>query len=125
ATIPGQTGIMPTPALGLLNQLFIPRAKHPTMGGRKHPPAPPGAGPVRATPMTDNIDFETALNELDAIVHKMEDGQLGLEQSLEAFEQGIMLTRQCQQALTSAEQRVQMLIDKDGEAQTKAFSADE
>jgi len=75
--------------------------------------------------MTDSIDFETALNELEAIVHKMEDGQLSLEQSLESFEQGIKLTRQCQQALTSAEQRVQMLIDKDGEAQTKAFSADE
>ncbi len=75
--------------------------------------------------MTDNIDFEAALNELETIVRKMEDGQLSLEQSLESFEQGIKLTRQCQQALTSAEQRVQMLIDKDGEAQTKAFTVDE
>lgn len=75
--------------------------------------------------MTDNIDFEAALNELETIVRKMEDGQLSLEQSLESFEQGIKLTRQCQQALTSAEQRVQMLIDKDGEAQSKAFTVDE
>jgi len=75
--------------------------------------------------MTDNIDFEAALNELETIVRKMEDGQLSLEQSLESFEQGIKLTRHCQQALTSAEQRVQMLIDKDGEAQTKAFTVDE
>lgn len=75
--------------------------------------------------MTDSIDFEKALTELETIVHKMEDGQLSLEQSLEFFEKGIKLTRQCQQALSSAEQRVQMLIDKDGEAQTKAFTTDE
>ena len=77
------------------------------------------------TEPADGIDFEKALSELEAIVRKMEDGQLSLEQSLEAFEQGISLTRQCQQALTTAEQRVQTLIEKDGTAQTQAFETND
>ncbi len=77
------------------------------------------------TETADGIDFEKALSELESIVRKMEDGQLSLEQSLEAFEQGISLTRQCQQALASAEQRVQTLIEKDGKAQTQAFQSDD
>ena len=77
------------------------------------------------TETADGIDFEKALSELESIVRKMEHGQLSLEQSLEAFEQGIGLTRQCQQALASAEQRVQTLIEKDGKAQTQAFQSDD
>ncbi len=77
------------------------------------------------TETADGIDFEKALSELESIVRKMEDGQLSLEQSLEAFEQGISLTRQCQQALTTAEQRVQTLIEKDGTAQTQAFETND
>ena len=60
-------------------------------------------------------DFENALAELRRIVEQMETGELGLEASLQAFERGIRLTRQCQGALTQAQARVQMLMSEDGQ----------
>jgi exodeoxyribonuclease VII small subunit len=47
----------------------------------------------------------------------MEDGELSLEDSLEAFEKGIKLTRECQSALRQAEQKVQVLMDESGTTQ--------
>lgn len=58
-------------------------------------------------------DFEAALEELEALVERMEGGDLSLDESLAAFERGIHLTRRCQQALSEAEQRVQVLLEKD------------
>jgi exodeoxyribonuclease VII small subunit len=49
--------------------------------------------------------------ELEELVAQMEDGDLTLDDSLKAFERGVMLTRQCQQALNRAELRVQTLTD--------------
>jgi exodeoxyribonuclease VII small subunit len=59
------------------------------------------------------FNFEEALASLEALVEAMEDGDLSLEESLKAFEQGIKLTRECQTALEQAEQKVQLLV-KDG-----------
>jgi len=64
---------------------------------------------------TDTFDFETALDELEALVERMEQGESGLEDSLKDFERGIELTRACQSALQEAEQKVQILLQKDGE----------
>jgi exodeoxyribonuclease VII small subunit len=61
----------------------------------------------------DNVDFEAALAELEQLVERMEAGDLTLEQSLQAFERGIALTRDCQQALKAAELRVQALTESD------------
>ena len=60
-------------------------------------------------------DFETALNELETLVERMEGGEASLEDSLKDFERGIELTRSCQAALTEAEQKVEILLKKDGE----------
>ena len=57
-----------------------------------------------------DIDFESALNELEALVEKMEQGELSLEQSLEHFERGVRLTRHCQQALEQAKLTVNELL---------------
>ena len=57
--------------------------------------------------------FEEALNELEALVGRMESGELSLEESLASFERGIALTRHCQQALQNAEQKVQILTHND------------
>lgn len=56
------------------------------------------------------LNFEEALASLEALVEAMEDGNLSLEESLKAFEQGIRLTRECQAALEQAEQKVQLLV---------------
>ena len=61
------------------------------------------------------FDFEAALAELEALVERMEEGETSLEDSLKDFERGIELTRACQAALAEAEQKVQILLDKDGE----------
>ena len=54
--------------------------------------------------------FEDALKKLESIVSKMEGGELSLEEALKHFEEGIALTRDCQNALKQAEQRVQVLM---------------
>ena len=61
----------------------------------------------------EQLSFEDAMAELDELVSQMEDGDLSLDDSLKAFERGVMLTRQCQQALSQAELRVKTLIDAD------------
>jgi len=68
-----------------------------------------------------SFGFESALAELETLVNQMETGELSLEDSLAAFEKGIGLTRQCQQALTAAEQRVQMLLERDGQSEAHPF----
>jgi exodeoxyribonuclease VII small subunit len=71
------------------------------------------------------VDFESALKELEALVEKMEQGDIPLEESLQHFERGIQLTRQCQQSLQAAEQKVQILLEKGNTTETKPFSNDE
>lgn len=62
------------------------------------------------------FDFEKSLGELEAIVEKMESGDLTLEESLQQFEKGVALTRACQKALEDAEQKVKVLMEKDGKS---------
>ncbi|MCH7816949.1 MAG: exodeoxyribonuclease VII small subunit [Proteobacteria bacterium] len=71
-----------------------------------------------------DFDFEKALVELERLVEKMEQGELGLEESLKHFERGIALTRTCQKALTEAEQKVQILLDNNGEQQLSPFNTE-
>ena len=66
-------------------------------------------------------DFENSLQHLEKIVSKMESGELGLEESLEQFEQGIKLAKTCQDTLANAEIRVEQLIEKNGLQQTVPF----
>jgi exodeoxyribonuclease VII small subunit len=74
---------------------------------------------------TDNFNFQQALDELNSIVVKMEQGNLPLEESLQYFEKGISLTRQCQKALQEAEQKVQILLEKNGEITLNPYYPEE
>jgi exodeoxyribonuclease VII small subunit len=71
------------------------------------------------------FNFEDALENLEELVEAMEDGELSLEESLKAFEQGIKLTRECQAALESAEQKVQLLVSTDDIPESEPFEDDE
>ena len=73
---------------------------------------------------TETASFEEALTELEALVERMESGDLTLEESLAAFEQGIALTRHCQEALQAAEQKVEILTARTPDAATEAFDDD-
>jgi exodeoxyribonuclease VII small subunit len=57
-------------------------------------------------------DFEAALAELDAIVKKLEDGDIPLEQSLQLFERGVQLSRFCHARLEEAERRIEILNER-------------
>ena len=63
------------------------------------------------------FNFEKALESLEELVSSMENGELSLEDSLKAFERGIKLTRECQTALKDAEQKVQVLINEEGDTE--------
>jgi exodeoxyribonuclease VII small subunit len=67
------------------------------------------------------VEFEAALEELEALVTRMEEGELPLEEALKQFERGIRLTRDCQRALREAEQKVDLLMDKAGDADVAPF----
>lgn len=67
------------------------------------------------------IAFEAALAELETLVGQLEQGELTLEEALERFEQGISLVRTCQTALQAAEQKVNQLIERNGQTQIVPF----
>jgi exodeoxyribonuclease VII small subunit len=69
--------------------------------------------------------FEQSLQELEALVEKMEQGDLSLEQSLQHFERGVQLTRACQQALKEAEQKVETLLKKNGQEEIVPFDSED
>ncbi|HLU62106.1 MAG TPA: exodeoxyribonuclease VII small subunit [Gammaproteobacteria bacterium] len=81
---------------------------------------------TNATAAEENgVQFETALAELEQLVERLESGEQSLEDALQDFERGIALTRQCQQALKSAELRVQQLLARNGEETLEPFETDD
>ena len=68
--------------------------------------------------------FEQGLAELEALVAQLESGDLPLDEALKLFERGVQLTRECQGALENARQKVQLLTQKDGQAELQPFEAD-
>ncbi|WP_263081867.1 exodeoxyribonuclease VII small subunit [Endozoicomonas sp. Mp262] len=68
-----------------------------------------------------DFNFEQTLGDLESLVQKMESGDLSLEDSLKAFEKGVQLTRECQQALSRAEQKIKLLLEKNGELKEQPF----
>ncbi len=66
--------------------------------------------------------FEDSLEELEQLVEQMEQGDLSLEESLKSFERGVKLTTTCQKALQNAEQKVQILLNKNGKHTLESFN---
>jgi len=71
------------------------------------------------------FDFEASLAQLEKLVTRMESGEMSLEESLKAFEEGVKLTRLCQETLSSAQQKVQVLMEQQpGKVVLKEMSFD-
>jgi exodeoxyribonuclease VII small subunit len=66
--------------------------------------------------------FEDSLAELEQLVSQLEQGDISLEESLKSFERGVTLTRTCQKALQEAEQKVQILLEKNGNLSLESFT---
>jgi exodeoxyribonuclease VII small subunit len=70
--------------------------------------------------------FEAALSRLEEIVSSLESGELGLEQSLKLFEEGVKLARVCNTRLEEAERKVEILLkDKSGKMTSKPFEEED
>jgi len=76
---------------------------------------------VTATENKGLVGLEKSLEELEALVARLEGGDLPLEQALKEFERGVRLTRQCQTALQEAEQKVEILLKKTETAEPQPF----
>jgi exodeoxyribonuclease VII small subunit len=72
----------------------------------------------------DTLDFEQQLAELEQLVGLLEEGNLPLEQSLNLFEQGIKLSKNCYSTLNAAEQKVKVLIEKNGLSTLEDFNSE-
>ncbi|MHB8812548.1 MAG: exodeoxyribonuclease VII small subunit [Steroidobacteraceae bacterium] len=75
-------------------------------------------------PESKTPDFEQALAELEALVGRLERGDLPLDEALKTFERGVELTRQCQGSLKAAQQ-VDILLKRNGQSEPEPFSVAE
>ena len=73
---------------------------------------------------TSDLAFEGALDELEALVLRLEAGDLALEQALATFERGVALSRRCALLLDRAEQRIDELVRAQGGVAVRPFSAE-
>lgn len=74
---------------------------------------------------TKSLAFEETLKELETIISKLEVGSLPLDEALNEFEKGIKLTKQGQNQLQKAEQRIQILLAENGDSALTDFSLPE
>jgi exodeoxyribonuclease VII small subunit len=72
----------------------------------------------------ENMTFEESLNELDTIVQSLEQGELSLEESMSLFERGLNLSQLSQVKLKAAEQKVNILLEKNGNTELTDFAQD-
>ena len=73
----------------------------------------------------ENLSFEESLVELETIVQSLEQGDLSLEDSMTLFERGLHLSQHNQDKLKGAEQQINILLAKNGQAKLETFNADE
>jgi exodeoxyribonuclease VII small subunit len=76
----------------------------------------------KPTGKKESFNFEASMTELEDIVDQIESGELSLEEAMLQFEKGVVLTRQCQQALQAAEQKVKILLEKQGDLSLEDFA---
>ena len=71
-----------------------------------------------------NVSFEEALQELEAIVRKLEEGNMPLEESVKAYERGISLKKLCDQKLSEAQLKIEEVMVNNDKITTKPFDGD-
>ena len=87
-------------------------------------PEPPVAPDSTADADGASFSFETGLDELEAVVARLEKGDLPLEEAIELFERGVGLSDRCRKQLEAAETRVEQLVRKNGRIQAEPFRTD-
>lgn len=69
-------------------------------------------------------NFEESMKELESIVAELENGNLNLDESVKKFEDGMKIAKQCNTILESAEKKITILLEKDGEIKEENFDAE-
>ncbi len=75
--------------------------------------------------MEKNKSFEEQISELEKIVLDLEKGELSLDDSVKKFEQGIKISKECNEILEKAEKKINILINQDGEMKEEKFDTEE
>lgn len=70
-------------------------------------------------------NFEEQIEELENIIKELEAGKLNLDESVEKFEEGMKISKECSKMLESAERKITILLNKDGNVEEKNFEAKE
>jgi exodeoxyribonuclease VII small subunit len=98
--------------------LITPRARQVPLAEKNSPSDPPEE---------PDASFEVSLDKLDQVVKQLEEGQLGLTESLERYEEGVKHLKQCYRALEKAERKIELLsgVDSDGNPITEPFDDQE
>ncbi len=73
----------------------------------------------------EKINFEDSIKKLESIANELETGNLNLDESVEKFEEGIKLSKECTKILENAEKRISILIKKDDEIVEEDFKIEE
>ena len=69
--------------------------------------------------------FEESMKKLESIVNELENGNLNLDESVEKFEEGMKIAKQCNTILEDSEKKITILLEKDGELKEENFEANE
>ena len=70
-------------------------------------------------------NFEESTKKLESIVNELENGNLNLDESVEKFEEGMKIAKQCNTILEDSEKKITILLEKDGELKEEKFDANE
>jgi len=100
-------------------------AKRSRRGGSSASGAGSDASEGESEPLQEPVSFEASLEDLEAIVDRLESGDLALEEALAAFERGVALTRHCAERLEAAERRIEQLVREGGSWVARPFEEPE
>ena len=70
------------------------------------------------------LSFEKALKQLENTVTQLEEGDLSLDDSLQKYEKGIKLARECRTRLEEAKKKIELLLKEDGDFRKEPFETD-
>ncbi len=69
-------------------------------------------------------NFETSMKKLEDIVNELENGNLNLDESVEKFEEGMKIAKECNNILEKAEKKITILLENDGELKEENFETE-
>ncbi|MAI79142.1 MAG: exodeoxyribonuclease VII small subunit [Deltaproteobacteria bacterium] len=85
-----------------------------------HDKAASKSGPAEGG-VLESLSFEGAMEALETVVDRLEDGELPLEDALLEFERGVALSRRCHEQLDAADRRIEVLIEQNGHTVVEPF----